>query len=53
MELTTANAWKIYGLGPSGLKTYLPRIFERLKVPVADGIWVETYVVRRILLLKS
>ncbi|GJE85415.1 hypothetical protein PsYK624_014940 [Phanerochaete sordida] len=44
MELTTANAWKIYALGPSQLKPYLPRIFDRLKVPVDDGIWVETYV---------
>lgn len=44
MELTTNNAWRIYALGAGAMKPYLPQIFERLKVPVADGIWVETYV---------
>ena len=46
MELTPANAWRIYALQPSELRPYLSQIFDRLRVPAEnDGIFVETYIV--------
>lgn len=48
MDITPDTAFRVFALAPSELRPYLPRIFDRLRVPAEDdGVFVETYIVSR------